>query len=119
MVRRKVFKFVVVLAALVALLLSGGCGLGQAESEPNEFMAWSFVRGLVRSRLDQPNKAIFPAYSPEFVERQGDDIFIVRAHVGAPDENEAMVSYNFTVTMEYLGNQIFQEKTVEITRAPF
>lgn len=119
MVRRKACKFIIVLAALVALLLSGGCGLRQAESEPNEFMAWSFVRGLVRSRLDQPNKAIFPQYSREFIERQGDNLFIVRAHVGAPDENETMVNYNFTVTLEYLGNQVFQEKAVEITRAPF
>ncbi len=119
MVSRKICKFIVVLVALTALLLSGGCGVRQAESEPNEFMAWSFVRGLVRSRLDQPNKAIFPQYSPEFVERQGEDIFIVRAHVGAPDENGTMVSYNFVVTAEYLGNQVFQERALEITRAPF
>lgn len=117
MVSRKNCKFIVVLAALTVLLLSGGCG-GQARSEPNEFMAWSFARGLVRSRLDQPNKAIFPQYSREFVERQGNDIFIVRAHVGAPDENETMVSYNFVVTAEYLGNQVFQERAVEITRTP-
>lgn len=117
MLSKKTCKFIV-LAAILLSLFSVGCGGRQVESEPNEFMAWSFARGLVRSRLDQPNKAIFPEFSREFVERQGNDIFIVRAHVGAPDENETMVSYNFIVTAEYLGNQIFQETSVEITRAP-
>ncbi|MBS3899786.1 MAG: hypothetical protein KGZ76_13290 [Dethiobacter sp.] len=118
MVSRKSCKFIIVMAAIAVLLLAGGCGGRQAQSEPNEFMAWSFARGLVRSRLDLPNKAIFPQYSREFVERQGDDIFIVRAHVGAPDDAGTMVSYNFVVTAEYLGNQVFQETSVEITRAP-
>lgn len=116
MVNKKICKLIIVLAAITVLLFSGGCGGRQAQSEPNEFMAWSFARGLVRSRLDQPNKAIFPQYSQEFVERQGDRVFVVRAHVGAPDENDVMVSYNFTVTAEYLGNQVFQETAVEITR---
>lgn len=118
MFSKKTCKCMVILTAILLLLLSGGCGGRQAESEPNEFMAWSFVRGLVRSRMEQPNKAIFPEFSQEFVERQGDDIFIIRAHVGAPDDTGTMVSYNFIVTAEYLGNQVFQETSVEITRAP-
>ena len=64
-------------------------------------MAWSFARGLVRSRLDQPNKAIFPQYTNEFVEEPEEGLFIIRAHVGAPDENGALVGFNFTVTAKY------------------
>jgi len=113
-IKRK--KLLVILGFCLLLLLSG-CGRQEAAQEPSEFMAWSFARGLVRSRLDQPNKAIFPQFAREFVEQPEADLFIVRAHVGAPDENDNMVNFYFTVTAKYLGNQVFQETAVEISRA--
>jgi ketosteroid isomerase-like protein len=79
-------------------------------------MAWSFARGVVAARLPQPRKALFPQFRPEYVERAGDGVFVVRATVGSADEYGNPVSYRFSVIANYRGNDIFEATEIELLR---
>lgn len=108
----------IVLAMLLALSLISGCaGRQQADDEPTEFMAWQFARAVVRQYITRPSRSIFPRYSQKFIEKPERNVFVVTAYVHTQDENDATVVYDFTVTVRYIGNEIFEEVSAEVTRS--
>ncbi len=105
--------FITFVICLLSLAVITGCA--ERRTEPTEFMAWSFAQGTVTRRMAQPGKTFYPEFRPEFVERQGRDVFVIRAFVSTVDAQGKPVAYNFSVTAKYQGNNVFEATAVEIT----
>lgn len=114
-------KHLVVLSVMLLLfaLVLSGCSGGQASAtvdEPTDMMAWQFAQGLVRPRVPRPSHATFPRYQSSFVERTDDATFRVTSYVNTLDSEGALLTYYFTVTANYLGNDVFEETAVELRK---
>lgn len=116
-IRLRISLLLLVIICLLGLSAPAGCRHRPREANAAaELMAWSFARGVVTSRMAQPRKVFFPQFLPEFVERTGDDVFVVRATLGTVDEQGNPVSFNFSVTARYRGNDLFEAEEVLITQ---
>lgn len=111
--------FCIAMILLLFTLTVAGCGGTRKETikiEPTEIMAWQFAQGLVKPRVPRQNNATFPRYQSSFVERKDNDTFIINAYVNTSDAQGGTISYFFTVEAEYVGNDVFQETSVELRK---
>jgi hypothetical protein len=108
---------VLILIATLAFSALTGCAVSslQKSDEPNEFMAWQFAQSAVKQRMAQPNKTMFPRYRYADIEVQDDNTFIVNAYVNSQDRNNEEIGFSFTVVARYVGNDVFEEVSVELT----
>lgn len=111
--------FAVALIIMLAAALLAGCGGARTETadEPTEFMVWQFAQGVVRPRVPRPNHAVFPRYSRKFIEKKDNNQYIVRAYVTTQDNENNNISFNFTVEAKYIGNDLFEELSLDIKRS--
>lgn len=110
----------ILLAMLLLLsLLAAGCtGTAGAKQEdkPTDFMAWQFAQGLIKPRLPRPNNATFPRYKSSFVEQNENNNYLISSHVNTMDANGNIISFSFTVEARYVGNDVFEEVSVELRK---
>lgn len=115
----KRFLMLLIISLIVLSVQTGCAGRQQAGAgdEPTEFMAWQFARGVVRQHITRPSRSVFPRYSRKFIEKPERNVFVVTAYVHTQNENDVTVVYNFSVTVRYIGNEIFEQVSAEVTRA--
>ena len=114
-------KAIVFLTITIFLLVAftAGCGLNSQDAttdEPTTFMAWQFAQGLVRERVPNPSNATYPRFDSSFIERKDNNVFVIDSHVNTADSKGNIITYSFMVEAEYLGNDVFEEKSVELRK---
>jgi len=114
----KKMLFLLVIATLSLSIFSGCATRRQSGNEPTEFMAWHYAGAVVLDRIPQPGKANFPRFNRRFIERTDDNVFTVRAYVNTLGTDGNALTFNFTVTARYQGNDVFETLAAEVVRAP-
>jgi PBP1b-binding outer membrane lipoprotein LpoB len=112
-------KFIVIIILLLAALSISGCSgntAGARNDEPTDVMAWQFAQGLVRPQVPRAGNATFPRFEGSFVEQNDNGIFVIASYVNTLNSEGAVITYNFIIEAEYVGNDVFQEITVELRK---
>ncbi|MBS4030822.1 MAG: hypothetical protein KGZ63_05295 [Clostridiales bacterium] len=110
---KKWIALIMVSVLMISVLTGCATRSAKVKDEPTEFMAWQFVQAVVKQRMARPNNTVFPRYNYATIERDG-NTFTVKAYVHTRDNDET-VGLDFTVVVKYLGNDVFDEVSVELT----
>ncbi|MBS4022163.1 MAG: hypothetical protein KGZ79_07040 [Dethiobacter sp.] len=113
----KHFRCIIIVLLLLAVVAFAGCARQVGDTdEPTEFMAWQFAQGVVRPRVMRPGNAVFPRYSASFIERPGNNEFIITAYLNTLDAQNNTITYDFKAVVKYAGNDMFREVLVEVKK---
>lgn len=115
MVQKKGF-IVLFLVLIFIFTLTAGCGSKTSADEPTEFMVWQFAQGVVRPRVMNPMHTNFPRYSRQYIEKKESNEFVVTAYLNTLNEENNPITYDFTVVARYVGNDVFEEVSVDVKR---
>ena len=114
--RCKKWVALMVLAVLLMSVLTGCATRAvDAKDEPTEFMAWQFAQAVIKQRMTRPNMTKFPRYNYATIERDG-NLFTVSAYVHSRDNDDKTIEFNFTVVANYVGKDVFEDVSVELTQ---
>jgi hypothetical protein len=103
------------LLVTVVVLVGYGARRQAKQDEPTEFMAWQFTQAIVKQRMIRPGNTVFPRYSLADIKKDNKN-FVVKAYAHTLDSNSETVEYDFTVVIEYIGSDVFEEISVQLTR---
>ena len=119
----KLNKFVLVaLLMLLPALFLNGCSRSEARSDKDDaflpFAAYQYAKGEIQPRLPLPNSAVFALITEKdevFIEELEGNRIEIKSVVGhRSSETSELVSSNFTIVLEYLGDGRFNTVSVEI-----
>lgn len=114
---RKKQYFLLVVLLVFTLAVLGGCGgSAEPEDEPTDFMAWQFAQAVTRVQIMRPMNAVYPRYKSEFVQRNEEGQFVITAYVNTLNEENETITYDFTVVANYIGNDMFEESSIDVKR---